>query len=1391
MSTALTGNIEIINRNVQHVFANTKDFDMAIYTDNSNQAIHIGCGSNSGSNSPLCITNSNMTFNGDITISNRQINMAGVRILKTQPAGIPTNMTTAVTVVAGLNTGAPNYDLVLSSNQPSFRFLASNNDTVLTTITTDSKIGLRTSNPVSSIHIQGTGTTDADIRLDASGDDPNPGYVMHTKSRGTPAARTAVMQDDIVGSAQHLAWDGESYQLVAELSTRMESDASSDNAAARLVMATRSPGVGGDMQERMVIRSSNVTFHTDIIGSSNIDITGSLSTGGILRLTQGGDLSNITSLIVSGSNTTLCNLTVTGNINFTGSLLSNNTLYQSGTPGLSNSTDDIIVLGTSNLLMQNGQFLAGATTLPSYAWASNSNTGFANPSTGNINIVANASNIALFTPSNTVIYGPMGVNMAANTFPTFALDVNGSIATQGSERIDVSGNMMNVTLSNASVNINANRITSGTLATSQGGTGTNTLTLSKILVGNGTSAVLSPDGLHWDNVQNRLGVNTQNPASTLDVAGDFAIMGNTRIDSAGNMYRVNLVDSTVNIDASRITQGLLGVMQGGTGLISIAPYKLFVGGDFSIIQPPELHWDNGLKNFGINTSSPMHRLDVNGAIATGGQQRIDLFGNMNNVTLSNNTVNINASRITYGNLNVVNGGTGATSFEQNKFLIGNGTNPLLQPNNLHWDTVNSRLAINNSTPTEALDVQGNVRMYRNVDSPALYYATNLSATTGAYSGFQCHNDNGLGLSMFLNSSVRTLDGGAKTATIRNDQGDLRIQSMGEVGIMIKKTSGKVGIGTNAPAQELDVYGTIATNGISRIDSGGNLFNCTLTQPSVNIDASRITTGILEVSQGGTGSTTLSSNKLLVGYGTTMIQQPDDLHWNFENNCLGIGTTGPVSKMHVLSNNPPGSDAVLLMLQTTGGLANSKTMIDFKTYNTNHTQARVSAIDESFSAHIAFSTKAPGADNNALAERMRITTSGNVGIGTTSPTQALDVNGGIATGGTIRIGTTGTMCNVTLSDSSINISASRITSGTLSVAQGGTGSTSLTSSKLLVGNGTTAVLQPTNLHWDNTNSFLGIGNTAPTRRLDITGTVRINSNNNVLTLQNNTGTPGNGTFLDVYNSGQTARVILGVDGNGYGNISAGAGLLSTWTNHPLLFATNTTEKMRITSGGDVGIGTTTPGRKLDVIGNIRASAGSNPISILNNSGTNTTGTYLNIMNSDDTARAILGVDGSTGLKNWSTGATLLVSDTNHHLIFGTNNNERVRITNTGFMGVGTTSPSYTLHVAGNIYATQDVTAFSDARVKTNLNRIENSLECVNKWNGYRYERTDLTTNRKYIGLVAQEVEPDAPELIYEDADGFKSIAYQNMAAYFVEAIKELTEKNKQLEQRIQALEESMA
>jgi hypothetical protein len=93
----------------------------------------------------------------------------------------------------------------------------------------------------------------------------------------------------------------------------------------------------------------------------------------------------------------------------------------------------------------------------------------------------------------------------------------------------------------------------------------------------------------------------------------------------------------------------------------------------------------------------------------------------------------------------------------------------------------------------------------------------------------------------------------------------------------------------------------------------------------------------------------------------------------------------------------------------------------------------------------------------------------------------------------------------------------------------------------------------------------------------------------------------------------------------------------------------------------------------------------------------------------------------------------------------------------------------------IVASGNVTAFSDARIKTNIEVIPDALEKVCTLRGVTYDRTD--TGERQTGLIAQEVQAILPEAVTALADENQTLtlAYGNMIGLMVEAIKELTAK----------------
>jgi hypothetical protein len=113
----------------------------------------------------------------------------------------------------------------------------------------------------------------------------------------------------------------------------------------------------------------------------------------------------------------------------------------------------------------------------------------------------------------------------------------------------------------------------------------------------------------------------------------------------------------------------------------------------------------------------------------------------------------------------------------------------------------------------------------------------------------------------------------------------------------------------------------------------------------------------------------------------------------------------------------------------------------------------------------------------------------------------------------------------------------------------------------------------------------------------------------------------------------------------------------------------------------------------------------------------------------------------------------------------------------------------------IWTSGNVTAYSDIAVKTNLQKIPNALTKVMQINGYTYDRTDFRADPitgimpeiRQAGVVAQEVEKILPEVV-SGSEGNKAVAYGNMVALLIEAIKEQQTQIEELTSQINTLKE---
>jgi hypothetical protein len=106
--------------------------------------------------------------------------------------------------------------------------------------------------------------------------------------------------------------------------------------------------------------------------------------------------------------------------------------------------------------------------------------------------------------------------------------------------------------------------------------------------------------------------------------------------------------------------------------------------------------------------------------------------------------------------------------------------------------------------------------------------------------------------------------------------------------------------------------------------------------------------------------------------------------------------------------------------------------------------------------------------------------------------------------------------------------------------------------------------------------------------------------------------------------------------------------------------------------------------------------------------------------------------------------------------------------------------FTLFSNGNATLTGTLTQNSDITLKENIKPLQSQLKIVSKLNPVSYNKIGQKENE--VGFIAQEVEKLLPELVCEDKDGLKSLAYGNMNAILVKAIQELEARIKILENK---------
>ena len=299
---------------------------------------------------------------------------------------------------------------------------------------------------------------------------------------------------------------------------------------------------------------------------------------------------------------------------------------------------------------------------------------------------------------------------------------------------------------------------------------------------------------------------------------------------------------------------------------------------------------------------------------------------------------------------------------------------------------------------------------------------------------------------------------------------------------------------------------------------------------------------------------------------------------------------------------------------------------------------------------------------------------------------------------------------------------------------------------------------------STSGEVGIGTTSPAAKIHVAnGTLR-------------TWAPTSGTTA-IFESAASNRSFVTITGTneselwfGDGNTQAKGRVRYENTNDRMVLWTNGGPRMYINAAGDVGIGTPSPNVRLHVKDSGEAlrledaSPFGSPYMTFYQASTRRSF----IQHNDSSNTFIIASEyGPIDLKTASNGAE----------------STRLRVTAVGDVGIDVTLPSYKLDVNGTIRATGDVIAYSDIRVKENIKSINNALDKVKKLRGVEYNKIDNT--EKSIGVIAQEIEEVIPEVVREDDQGMKSVAYGNITAVLIEAIKEQQNQIDELKNQLNA------
>jgi hypothetical protein len=1135
--------------------------------------------------------------------------------------------------------------------------------------------------------------------------------------------------------------------------------------------------VGGHL-----VPSTNVTYD---LGSSSlrwrdIYLSGNTIYLGDKTLSVANDTFNIANIAATTANLTTSTIGTLINTNTVTTNVSSSTLTLS--TGLTSASAQI-----TNLNATTGTI---ASLLTTNAVSTNISSGTLNLSTGLTsasiqvtNLNATTSTIPTLLNTNTITTnvssGTLNLSTGLTSASAQVTNLNATTSTVATLRntntitTNISSGTLNLStgLTSASIQVTNENATTSTIATLRNTNAVSTnissgtlnlstgMTSANAQITNLVSTNISTSTLVASTVSSNVISSTTYTGSNLSLSGNLNVAGTL---TTVNITSTNLVNTNVSAGIVVASTSL-----SATGNSNTIGNNIFTTGG----------------NVGISTTAPVYKLDVNGILrSTGdiivgnglGAESIHLWdvpGAAWELNTGNYKLNIRngtfgttmVDRVTVTSTGNVGIGTTTPIGKISVDYSGISTNQnvlSLHTSNTGTTDYNLIEAGHGASSTFVLKGNGNVGI--GTTSPSRLLQVNQNGYLGSTQGAISVSTNvEARYHLYNNAGIAEWSFGQKSAA-RSDFTFSKLVSNVESDYLTITTGGNIGIGTTSPVYTLDVNGTIDALSVTsgNVSTGvatiGTLLNTNTVSTNISSSTLVLSTGLTSASAQVTNlnSTTSTIATARVTTSLLAIGNSNTLGNIFTTGGnVGIGTN-PVGALDVRdSTNLVGDDGGALYI--TGG-TNGNRRLHMGYHNTNNY------------GWIEVVEKGVNLQNLSLQPR-----GGNVGIGTTSPAYLLDVNGTIdaltVTTGNVSTGvaTIGTLLNT-------NAVSTNISSGTLNL------STGLTSANVrLTGTGTSLDIRAAasvNINLQNTSSGnaqtkihshsdsrtyfqssgdiyfagidstnlrglclrtsgnIGIGTTAPGYTLDINGTCKVTNE------------------LYIANPSAGGTIFLG--GGSSGDVGYEHSVIETRN-----YAATENTELLLFKGNDV-VGGSGPDR-------IRLRAGSIMFDTYSAPTSNRT---------SENIRMTIYDNGNVGIATTAPAFTLDVNGT-----FETSNANGVMLfASSGNLGIGNTAPSYKLHVTGDIYATGDITAYSDARLKTNIETISNPLDKVDLLRGVYY--THIETKKESIGLIAQETLEVLPEVVATKGE-YLGINYGNIVGLLVEAIKELRQEIKELKNQI--------